>query len=279
MAQSPNSKHFVEAPAGHVRVVQLTDTHLCRANGGTLLAMDTDHSLQAVIDLVKAERPAVDIVLGTGDLSDGGAREAYERLEYYFGQFPCDSFWLPGNHDDRAAMASAAHSPSRLCQEIRAGNWQILMLDSQVPGEVGGELGEAQLSLLEQALGSAQDEQLHSLVCLHHQPVVIGCDWLDQQMVADAAAFFALLDSYAQVRGVLWGHVHQQIDRVRNGVNLMASPSTCVQFAPGSADFCADDQPPGYRWLDLHCDGRIETGVSRVWDVEFTVELDSQGYL
>ncbi len=51
-------------------MVQLTDTHLCKQHGGTLLGMDTDHSLQAVIDLVKAERPAIDLLLGTGDLSD-----------------------------------------------------------------------------------------------------------------------------------------------------------------------------------------------------------------
>ena len=38
-----------------MRVVQLTDTHLCREPGGTLLGMDTDHSLQAVIDQVLAE--------------------------------------------------------------------------------------------------------------------------------------------------------------------------------------------------------------------------------
>ena len=39
------------------RLVQLTDTHLCALPGGTLLGMDTDHSLQAVIDLVRQERP------------------------------------------------------------------------------------------------------------------------------------------------------------------------------------------------------------------------------
>ncbi len=62
-------------------------------------------------------------------------------------------------------------------------------------------------------------------------------------------------------------------------VALMASPSTCVQFAPGSAGFKADDQPPGYRWLELRADGSIETAVSRVTDAEFFVELDSGGYL
>ncbi|MDB4542942.1 phosphodiesterase, partial [bacterium] len=81
------------------------------------------------------------------------------------------------------------------------------------------------------------------------------------------------------VRGVLWGHVHQEVDRLHNDVRLLASPSTCVQFAPGSPGFRADDQAPGYRWLDLHEDGTIATAVSRVRDVEFKVELDSGGYL
>ncbi|HEY6131013.1 MAG TPA: 3',5'-cyclic-AMP phosphodiesterase, partial [Halioglobus sp.] len=262
-----------------VRVVQLTDTHLCQARGGTLLGMDTDHSLQAVIGLVRKERPIVDLLLGTGDLADGGAGPAYQRLQVYFDQVTGANYWLPGNHDCRDKMAAAAASDARLCKEIRAGRWQILLLDSQVPGQVGGELGDVELSILQQALQSAQEQRLHTLVCLHHQPVAVGCAWLDEQMVSDAAAFFSVLDRYPGVKAVLWGHVHQEIDTQHNGVRLLASPSTCVQFAPASAMFKADDQPPGYRWLDLHSDGRIETAVSRVWDTKFEVELDSQGYL
>lgn len=279
MQQIPHSIHTIEAPGDVVRLVQLTDTHLCELQGGTLLGMDTDHSLQAVIDLVQAQRSSVDLLLGTGDLSDRGARQAYERLQDYFAQFSCDSVWLPGNHDDRGAMESVTRNTMRLCREVRVAGWQILMLDSQVPGEVGGELGEAELAFLDAALLAAGTEGLYTLVCLHHQPVAIGSEWLDEQMVADHAAFFAVLDRYPGVRGVLWGHVHQQIDRQRNGMQLMASPSTCVQFEPGSAGFRADNLAPGYRWLDLHSDGRIESAVSRVENVEFNVELDSGGYL
>ncbi len=278
MPPSSNHIQLIDAPDQVLRVLQLTDTHLCQSRGGTLLGMDTDHSLQAVIDLVKKERPAVDLLLGTGDLADGGAGSAYERLQEYFDQLTADNYWLPGNHDSRAKMAAAANSATRLCKEIRGGHWQIVLLDSQVPGQVGGALGADELQLLEQALQGAQEQGLYSLVCLHHQPVAIGCDWLDQQMVSDAAAFFDVLDQHSGVRGVLWGHVHQEIDWDRNGVRLLASPSTCVQFAAGSVKFKADDQPPGYRWLDLHSDGRIETAVSRVWDTKFIVELDSKGY-
>ena len=279
MSQSLPPCHSIPHPGGIVRLVQLTDTHLCKAQGGKLLGMDTDHSLQAVIDLVQLERPDIDLLLGTGDLSDQGAMEAYRRLQEYFAQLTDASCWLPGNHDDRANMELVADSPLRLCREIRLGCWQVVMLDSQVPGEVGGRLGPPELALLQAALGAAAGQGLYSLVCLHHQPVPIGCEWLDEQMVADAAEFFAVLDRFPGVRGVLWGHVHQQVDRRHGNIQLMASPSTCVQFAPGSAGFKADALPPGYRWLDLHEDGSLHTGVSRVHGVSFTVDLDSGGYL
>ena len=269
----------LDHPGGVVRVLQLTDTHLCPEAGGTLLGMDTDHSLQSVIDLAQRERPGMDLVLATGDLSDGGAETAYQRLQKYLAQFDCANFWLPGNHDERRSMEAVTNGTDCLSREIRVGNWQVLMLDSQVAGEVGGRLGENELAFLESALEAAAAEGLHSLVCLHHHPVEIGCDWLDDQIVTDADAFFAVLERFQGVKAVLWGHVHQQIDRHFLGLRLMASPSTCVQFAPGSDGFQADDLPPGYRWLELHPDGEIDTGISRVWDVDFVVDLDSGGYL
>lgn len=279
MPQPRHSIQSVDAQDEVVRVVQLTDTHLCQSRGGTLLGMDTDHSLQAVIDLVKKERHTLDLLLATGDLSDGGAREAYDRLQDYFSQLTGANYWLTGNHDSRPAMEAAAVGSACLCGEIRVARWQILLLDSQVPGQVDGELGAVELAFLDRRLKAAQEEKLYTLVCLHHPPVEIGCRWLDEQMVADADAFFDTLGRYQGVKGVLWGHVHQEIDRLRNGVRLLGSPSTCVQFAAGCENFEADDKPPGYRWLNLCSDGRIETGVSRVWDVKFEVELDAGGYL
>ncbi len=266
-------------PGGTVRLVQITDCHLGHSRGSTLLGMDADHSLQAVVDLVGREREQTDLILGTGDLSDNGANAAYGRLQGYFNQLCGNSFWLPGNHDSRQEMLAVIGEGSQLSNEIRVAGWQIVMLDSQIPGEVGGGLGAEQLVLLQDCLERAGEAGLHTLICLHHQPVAIGCDWLDQQMVADADDFFSVIGRYNSARGILWGHVHQQIDRQLEGLKLMATPSTCVQFAPGQPRFKLDDLPPGYRWLDLHPDGTIETGVSRVHGVSFTVELDSGGYL
>ncbi len=279
MPEFTNMTCNIESKGDSLRLLQFTDTHLCAAAGGTLLDMDTDRSVQLVIEQALAERGVPDAVLCTGDLSDRGSRDAYRRLENYLEVIPAPGFWLPGNHDDRDEMLAATRGKDRLPGEIRGGGWQIIMLNSQIPGEVGGRLGEGELLRLKQALQGGEKEGLHALVCLHHQPVRVGSAWIDEQMVADAAEFWQILEAHAGAKGVLWGHVHQQIDQRRGDIALMASPSTCVQFAPGSAEFKADDQPPGYRWLELRADGGIESGVSRVTNAEFTVDLESGGYL
>jgi Icc protein len=275
---SPVADQF-ESAGDCVRLVQITDTHLNRVEGGSLLGLDTDFSLQQVVDLVRRERSVIDLVLGTGDISDHGSKAAYERAGEYFNQLGAPVLWLVGNHDQAEEMAEVLGRDGKLPCTSEVGNWQIVMLNSQIPGEVGGRLGSAELELLEQLLASAQRRSLYSLVCLHHHPVPVGSGWLDDQIVEDREDFLALIDRFPGVKGVLWGHVHQQLDSDHGAVKLMSTPSSCIQFAPGNENFKVDDQPPGYRWLDLHSDGRIETAVSRVRGVTFEVDLDSSGYL
>ena len=145
-----------------------------------------------------------------------------------------------------------------------------------MPGSVPGYLQDDQLQLLARALSEAPER--HHLVCLHHHPVSIGCAWMEPIGLRNPEAFFEVLDRFPQVRAVLWGHVHQEIDRQRNGVRLLASPSTCIQFAPGSEAFQVDRLAPGYRWLRLNHDGSLETGVSPHTGIDFVVDYSIKGY-
>lgn len=264
----------LEHPAGRpLTVVQITDTHLGGAPGGLLAGMNTDESLERVLATLDADPVDPDLLLVTGDIADKGERSAYERLVARLAHFALPDVWLPGNHDNQAVMRQVAGN--RMVRRVVAGNWQIILLDSQIPGAVGGELAASELEALERL---AADDIDHTLVCLHHHPLPIDCAWLDEQQVTNGADLLAKVTSLPSVRAVLWGHIHQEFDRTIDSVRLLASPSTCVQFAPGAVDFLLDDEAPGYRWLTLHPNGRLDTGVVRIDNANLAVDLQCGGY-
>ncbi|KPX14423.1 3',5'-cyclic-nucleotide phosphodiesterase [Pseudomonas syringae pv. delphinii] len=264
------------APSSSVLLVQLSDSHLFAEADGALLGMSTRDSLEKVVERVLAEQPQIDLVVASGDISQDGSVESYETFRRISAQIAAPARWFAGNHDELPQMEHVAQSDGLLDPVVDIGRWRVTLLDSAVPGSVPGFLADGQLQLLERSLREAPDR--HHLVCLHHHPVAIGCEWMAPIGLRNADALFAVLDQFAQVKAVLWGHVHQEFDQVRNGVRLLASPSTCIQFAPGSVDFKVDTLAPGYRWLRLHDDGRLETGVSRVVGMVFEADYGGTGY-
>ena len=116
------------------------------------------------------------------------------------------------------------------------------------------------------------------MVALHHHPVSVDCDWLEDIGLRNASSFWDVIDRHPQVKIVLWGHVHQEIDRQRGSVRLLSTPSTCVQFMPASADFGLEPIAPGYRWLNLYGSGDFETGVVRAESYAYELDLSSNGY-
>lgn len=266
--------------AGHgaqLRLLQITDTHLFADTRARLAGVDTELSTSAVLDhLRRAEAPA-DVLLHTGDLVHDGSENAYRRLKGRLEEFGVRGLVMPGNHDAPALMRRLfARGRVTWARNAVLGDWQLVTLSTYAGGGAGGHLADAELGALDRCL--AAEPGRHALICLHHHPVAMGCDWIDGIGVDNGEALFRVLDRYPQVRGVLWGHVHQELDAERNGVRLMATPSTGLQFRPGSREFAVDDRPPGYRWLHLGAEGRIDTGVVRLAAAAHSVDLECGGY-
>lgn len=248
-----------------LRFIQITDTHLFDRADGTLRGLNTAETLAAVVAAVRARESRIDGILATGDLSHDGGTPSYRRLIGLLAPLNAPVYCIPGNHDALGVFGcvlkgSRVHSGGRLL----AGDWQLIFLDTAVPGATHGHLRPAELARLDAAL--SEHPQRHALICLHHQPVPVGSAWMDRIMLDNAEAFFAVIDMHPNVRGILWGHVHQTFDAMRNGVRLLASPSTCIQFRPGCDDFTLDEPRPGYRWLELRADGSLTTGVEYLAD-------------
>lgn len=228
------------------------------------------------MDLILLEQTNVSLVLATGDLSQDGSGESYQRFHQSMDQFRCPVYWLPGNHDLTDIMADHQAAQRMSPCVINVNGWQIIMLDSTIRGKVPGNFSQSELQFLEKSLKASAGK--HVMIALHHQPVPVGSDWLDQQIVGNADDFLKVVDQFSNVKAIIWGHVHQVFETDRKGVKLMSVPSTCVQFRPKSSDFAVDTENPGYRWIDLFPNGDLKTGVSRVTGVEFEVDYSVKGY-
>lgn len=261
---------------GPLRFIQITDTHLVKAEDGHLLGLKTQYSLECVLNSVREENSHFDFFVVSGDISQDGSIESYQRLHESLSLFDVPSFWFAGNHDDPKNMHAVCEGTEHLKSIIRTKDWQLVLLDSQVEGSVFGNLGDDQLELLEQALTERPD--LHTLISLHHHPIPMESNWVDKIGVKNGEKLMEIARRHNNVKCILWGHVHQDSDRMVDGIRMLSTPSTCVQFTPKSADFDIDMVAPGYRRLQLNSDGSIETEVSRVKGIEFEIDLSVKGY-
>ncbi|NLS12324.1 3',5'-cyclic-AMP phosphodiesterase [Vibrio sp. SM6] len=261
-----------------VRLLQITDTHLFAAEEGSLLSVNTLASFTAVVDAIVRQQVGFDAIIATGDISQDHTDSSYQRFAKGIEPLQKPCFWLPGNHDYKPGMHSIfpsaqIHAPTTV---MLGQHWQMVLLDSQVAGVPHGYLEQTQLDQLEQAL--SENRERYTLVLLHHPPRLVGSQWLDQHTLKEAEAFWQLVAQFDHVRGVVCGHVHQELDCVYQGVRVLATPSTCVQFKPNSDDFALDRNAPGWRELTLQPNGVIETQVKRLQPNHFLPDFTSAGY-
>ena len=253
----------MNADSTPVRLLQITDTHLFAEPEKALYGVNTHASLERVLAAAR-KSPKPDLVLATGDLVHDESLTGYKTLAVMLHTLDAPVAAIAGNHDALDSL-KAISGPNILVggQHAFAG-WRIVLLNTLVLGETGGHLDSAELQFLDDAL--ARSPEAHFLIALHHQPVAVGCAWLDHIGLDNSDEFFDVLDRHRNVRGALWGHVHQQFESQRRGVRLLATPSTCAQFLPGSDDFALDTRPPGMRHLTLYPDGHIETQIEWIRD-------------
>lgn len=260
--------------AEHMTLVQVTDTHLTGDSAGTLLGMNTERSARQVIDAALASQQP-DCVLVTGDIAADGQAAAYEQLNGFFNH-RVPTLWLPGNHDDVRAQKGAYRD--HLKRRIVGRHWDVLMLETQVAGKVGGYFSSAELDALQRAVADAAAGDKSLLIATHHPLRALQSTWLDEQAVSNASAALTIMQALSDRVVVVSGHVHQESDAVVQGVRMLTTPSTCIQFAPQSHDFALDDKQPGYRRIVLQPNGQIETQVIRICDEENRPLSGSSGY-
>ena len=251
----------VDSASNDIFVIQISDPHLFASSEQKLRGVNTDHTLRRVLQQIQAEEN-LDLLLLTGDLVQDETREGYTRLKTYLDDLGLPSFALPGNHDNPDFLEQVlTDARSQVGGHTTVGNWCLVLLSSYLEGSAGGRLSQAELDRLSELLDRYADK--HFLVALHHHPISMNSAWLDTVGLENRDDLWDILNGHSNVRGVVWGHVHQSLEATRNNVLLLATPSTCAQFKPEVDEFAIDDKPPAYRRLRLRSSGEISTEI--IW--------------
>lgn len=250
-----------------LRIVQITDCHLFADRGVTLRDIATWPRLEAVLDVIRAEHSDFDRLIVTGDVAHDEDTATYAAFRKSLGEFVDRVSIVPGNHDDRDALASifpeqCVSSDGRLVFSSATGNWQLIGLDSQITGDVAGELGSEQLNWLKSQLDDCDQE--HVAVFMHHPPVSVQCAGLDAIGLRDASQLLEALKADRRVCLVCCGHVHQASTTSLRGLTVLTTPAIGPQFRPRAPDTESDLLPAAARLIELEADGCWSSQVIRV---------------
>jgi Icc protein len=197
--------------------LHLSDLHLAPA-GRLVNGIDARQQVRDVLARIRQLDVAPAFVVVSGDLSDDGSAASYEVVQGLLEELGGENMPVLlalGNHDDRATFRrtvlgqDGADGREPYCYSQSIDGLRVVVLDSQIPGEDGGALGEAQLAWLEAEV--QRPAPRGTLIVVHHCCRLAGpTHHYPAFILRDAAALEALVARHrGQVLGVLAGHSHQ----------------------------------------------------------------------
>jgi Icc protein len=215
-------------------IAQISDTHIKPPGRLAYQRVDTDRYLARAVAHLLALTPRPDLVFATGDLVDAGLAEEYERLRALLAPLPMPVYLVPGNHDDRTALAATFRDHAYLPRDggflhyvVDSHPLRIVALDTLVPGKAGGLLCAERLRWVDARLDEAPTRP--TLIVMHHPPFRTGIAHMDALGLENADAFGEVIRRHRQVVSITCGHLHRPIQTHWNGTLVMTAPSTAHQ--------------------------------------------------
>lgn len=243
-------------------VLQLSDIHLFADPQQCLHEQLVEQNLQEMIAHIQ-QYETIDMILLTGDLTDQGSALAYQRLVDYFSPLAATIVALPGNHDHLETFNTEFAGTTIMTTGSQIiGGWHIIGLNSVIAGHCEGRLSDDELDFLQHNLLKHSD--LPTVIALHHHVLPVN-GAMDSIMLTNPNAFLEIIRPHSQVQCVLSGHVHQEFSVIQNNVQFLTVPATSYQMKVNNDTFSDDcSLRPGYRWLKLNDDGKVETLIKRI---------------
>ena len=246
-----------------MKIIQLTDLHIADDPQQTLKNCHCDQQLDKIIQHLNTYPVDYQCALFTGDISHDSNGDAYQRLAKQWAPMQLPSYVIPGNHDDpNTLFRQTVNNNFEYRRHLIFKHWQMFFLNTHVHNEAHGYIDENELLWCENRL-----RQFHqsAVIIIHHHPLNIGCEWMDAIKLKNANALLNALERHSHCKIILHGHTHQESHLQHQHIEILGTPSSCVQFAENSQHFAiAQQQKPAYRHLELLDNGQFKTHIVHV---------------
>ncbi|MXO91851.1 phosphodiesterase [Pontixanthobacter aquaemixtae] len=241
---------------------------------------------RATLDHLLASPNPIDMLVLTGDLTDHGDRDSFEKTAALLEPCQMPIHAIVGNHDTREGLLHAfPETPTHdgfVQYAVEQEGLRILFLDTLEMGRHGGAFCETRAAWLGAELGAHPDTP--TLIFMHHPPVVSGIGWMDPGPAEPwMRRFGEAIRGHDQIRAIHCGHLHRQITTTFQGVLLSVTPSVAPLVAldlraidpetPDHRDLITTE-PPTYalhRWAD----GELLSHYENVSDARILAKYDA----
>ena len=242
---------------GKLRIVQITDPHICPALESGRAGLNF---LRTLSDCATVHP---DLLLVTGDLAaERGGRQIYSWVKHLLSQTGFPYRCIPGNHDDCSDMlmefgANVLPLRSSTVSVETLHQLALLYVDTSA-----GVLLSWQSDLIKSLLEKISEP---ALIFLHHPVLPVPVPYMEQNYpLRGRESLVEILRERPFPSYLFCGHYHAEYAVTLDTIHQFVTPSTWFQIAPFQNDFRKDHERPGFRVIDWD-GGLLQTAVRYLW--------------
>ncbi|WP_172672578.1 metallophosphoesterase [Thermococcus sp. EP1] len=231
-----------------IKIAHISDTHITSGEAYKGYAYDLIVNEVNALDY--------DLVVHTGDVTNEGLREEYERASYELKKIQKRLIVLPGNHDARNVGYELFQKYIGALNGVY--EWKdlvIIWVDSTIPDLNNGRVGGYKFQWLKEKLEEYSHKKF-KIVASHHHLIPLPDTGRERNVLFNAGDVLDLLLKH-EINLYICGHKHvPNIYRVEGLVVANSGCTSCRKTRKGDVN--------SYNIIKIREDGKISVAIKRV---------------